>query len=295
MKLSILIPTYKRNESLKIAVKSILEQNSNIDYEIIISDNDKNNIETKNDIEKWSKNIIYILQQENLGMAGNWNYLIKVANGTHIMFLHDDDYLLPNCFKILKEEIKKNPDKAIRIHYLIYNKINNNIVGRKKIRFFNKYIYNYELYISNIIGPPCGIVIESKIAKKEQFDNKYYPSLDYEWYFRIFKHTEFIRSTYAGWVYVYENNESLKESTLKGFIKMDKKIKKVHNKRKPSLQYLIRLFLSKVSIELQKKYISKNHNIKIHYSTIIAAIENIIIKIIYLFKIILSILYYIYR
>ncbi len=95
-KVSICIPTYNRSDILPIAVKSAINQTYK-NLEIIISDNNSSS-------EHWAINQQLITYDPrirlhrndlNLGFAGNLNECIKIAKGDLIIFLCDDDELLP--------------------------------------------------------------------------------------------------------------------------------------------------------------------------------------------------------
>lgn len=108
--LTIAIPTYKRPKYLAQAIDSAVQQkNVDLNYEIIVVNNDP---ETDlKDIESRYQNsdvpVTFYVNERNLGMIGNVNRCIELANGEYIAYLHDDDILLPNYVekigKILKD------------------------------------------------------------------------------------------------------------------------------------------------------------------------------------------------
>lgn len=97
---SVIIPTYGRNEYLSRAIDSVLDQTyKNIEI-IIVNDNpydstyysDFNNI-----VEKYSKNrVIFVSDGHNVGGGGARNKGIIKATGEYITFLDDDDYYCKN-------------------------------------------------------------------------------------------------------------------------------------------------------------------------------------------------------
>lgn len=105
--ISICIPTCNRYDLLKEAVDSIYDNIDSIEgYEVIIADNN----DSKNDEYlkyKDYKNLKYYRNTKNLGMYGNWNRLIKLANADYIAYLHDDDLLSKEYFKYIKDILRK--------------------------------------------------------------------------------------------------------------------------------------------------------------------------------------------
>ena len=107
--LSVLITTYNRKALLEKAIQSVLNQDFE-DLEIIISDdNSTDNIEAfckalcqKNSKIHYTKNTHY-----KKGPNGNKNNALDSAKGEFIMFLDDDDELLPNAINTLVEKSKE--------------------------------------------------------------------------------------------------------------------------------------------------------------------------------------------
>jgi glycosyltransferase involved in cell wall biosynthesis len=112
-KLTIIIPTRDRAETLKYTLKTATIQKSD-KIEIIISDNFSDPEVRKVFDECNDPRVKYIRTNEILGMSEHWNFAIKHATGDWITFLGDDDGLLPNTAERLFNLIEKHPDiKAI--------------------------------------------------------------------------------------------------------------------------------------------------------------------------------------
>ncbi len=102
---SIIIPTYKRNDNLEKSIESVLNQSyENIEI-IVVDDNDpstqyrKNTEKLMKKYEKDSK-VIYIKHERNKNGAVARNTGIKASKGEYIGFLDDDD-------EFLRDKIKK--------------------------------------------------------------------------------------------------------------------------------------------------------------------------------------------
>ena len=97
---SIIIPTYNREEKIKSAIKSILYQ-TNPHWELIIVD-DGSQDNTKLNIEPYlTDSRIKYLYQKNRGVSSARNYGVKYARGSHLIFLDSDDELLPELIETL--------------------------------------------------------------------------------------------------------------------------------------------------------------------------------------------------
>jgi glycosyltransferase involved in cell wall biosynthesis len=113
--ISIAIPTYNRLENL-LETLGWLEQQDGFydnDVEIVISDNHSPiNLlpEIKNFQEKYGKKIIFNRNDRNEGIDGNIHRVSELANGDYILFMSDDDVLLPGTLRYLKNILQSHPD-----------------------------------------------------------------------------------------------------------------------------------------------------------------------------------------
>lgn len=97
--ISIMISSYRQPESLKIAIKSALEQDySNL--EVIVSDDASGNDDVKNIVDSFSDSRIKLnINEKNLGRAKNYRVLLyKLAQGKYVTLLNGDDYFVDTNF-----------------------------------------------------------------------------------------------------------------------------------------------------------------------------------------------------
>ena len=103
---SICIPTFNQSGYLMEAIESILNQTAAAN-EIIVSD-DASTDETERimaGIVSKYPNVRYIRQPINLGIAGNTNAALRLAQGEFVVRLDSDDRLLPDYVSILSREL----------------------------------------------------------------------------------------------------------------------------------------------------------------------------------------------
>ena len=106
---TIVVPTYQRFDTLVETVRSALTQDSEIDYEVIIVDNDPSSeiwpLLTEALPAHFDCRLAYYVNEFNLGMLGNWNCGIELARAPWVTILHDDDILksafLRRSFEVL--------------------------------------------------------------------------------------------------------------------------------------------------------------------------------------------------
>jgi glycosyltransferase involved in cell wall biosynthesis len=111
MELSICIPTYNRGKHINNCLNSILINQLNNDFEIIISDNgstDNTEYVVSEYIDKLP--IKYFKNIENIGIPRNFINAVSKANGKFIWLLGDDDLLLKDSIESILLLINSHND-----------------------------------------------------------------------------------------------------------------------------------------------------------------------------------------
>jgi len=100
-KLTILIPTKDRYNTLKPLCKYLNEKDAN--FEVIISDNSSDNSPISEFIKTLNNKFIYIHEHKPLSMRDNCDRGIHLASGEYITMIGDDDgVIIDNIFSCLK-------------------------------------------------------------------------------------------------------------------------------------------------------------------------------------------------
>ena len=84
---SVVIPTYKRSDTLSRAIESALNQTYQKIEVIIVDDNEKGSLESKKVqevLQKYNNRVMYINPEKHINGAVARNYGIKKANGDYI-------------------------------------------------------------------------------------------------------------------------------------------------------------------------------------------------------------------
>ena len=111
-KLSVVIPTCDRADTLIHTLKTVVEQ-TYANLEIIISDNASID-NTKSVIVEFSDTRIrYINTAVRVGMSENWEFALSHVTGDFVMYLGDDDGLIPNACSDVAEIINNTNFEAI--------------------------------------------------------------------------------------------------------------------------------------------------------------------------------------
>lgn len=120
---TIAIPTYKRAELLRDTIDSVLNQKTDIEYEVLIVDNNpERNDETELLVKSYEdKRIRYFKNNQNLGLPGNWNRLYTLARGGWVVMVHDDDLLCVNYLEDIKKYMRDDVDILSGDFFPFYN------------------------------------------------------------------------------------------------------------------------------------------------------------------------------
>jgi hypothetical protein len=98
MDVSVIIVSYNASHLLRDCIASILQYTSDIDYEIIVVDNNSQD-DSRHMVEKEFPGAILIKNNENAGFGSANNAGFKLAKGKYVLFLNPDTLLLSNAIK----------------------------------------------------------------------------------------------------------------------------------------------------------------------------------------------------
>ncbi len=167
--LSIIIPAYNCEGSIKECLESIFQQKTEYSYEVIVI-NDGSTDRTLEKINEFSYINITVISQENRGIAVARNSGVNIATGKYIMFCDADDSLTDGSIEILlKEAFKENLDIVEGNYYNFYNE-NDKVIGKPTWnRDFNIDLSVNKEFIYTIKGFPWGRIYSRKLWFNVEF------------------------------------------------------------------------------------------------------------------------------
>lgn len=189
---SILIPTYNRADYLGQAIDSALAQTYK-NIEIIVHD-DASTDNTPVLLKQYHDKRLRIIRTENNhGMLGGWNYIVKQAKGDYIKFLASDDLLELDCVQELVNTALKHSNAAIVTCQRKFIDGKGRLV--KKMGYSNKdTIVNglkHAHWIlttlrENKIGEPTAVLYPTKLVKQAgEYDPTFSQFADFEYWIRL--------------------------------------------------------------------------------------------------------------
>ncbi len=103
------IPFYSGQEFLKRSIQSVIDQ-TYPNWKLWISDDGTAN-ETMALVESFKDSrIVYSKNPQTLGMVGNWNRCLEIADTAYVTLLHGDDELLPNYAQAILTGFERHPN-----------------------------------------------------------------------------------------------------------------------------------------------------------------------------------------
>ncbi len=228
VRFSIVIPTYKRYDYLGEALQSAIKQNTNSEFEVLIFDNDEKVNEQKLDlIKKISNghpNVNYYLHEKNIGMFGNFNRAIEMANAKWVVVLHDDDMIKENYISEMEKHVKDDIG-MIAPHPEI---LDERATNRNKKNGFLSNVMNIFSGVKPIkledffrisgVSPICALINKEKFISMGGYDSKLFPSSDIGGVMKLLTEYPIYYLPRKLFFYRYSVNESLNSKTKHAFI-----------------------------------------------------------------------------
>lgn len=172
MKLSIIIPVYRTQNTLKRCLDSVLSQ-SFTDYEIILVDDESPDCSPQLCDEYAQKDYrIKVIHKRNGGLSDSRNTGISLAKGEYITFIDSDDAIDNDTLQLLMNEIQKYPETDV-LEYPIMERIGHPHKERFLTFTPRTYSYSWEYWLNEQAYNHTYAC--NKIFRKTLFENISFP------------------------------------------------------------------------------------------------------------------------
>lgn len=206
--ITVIIPTYRRPQLLKRAIKSVLNQTFS-DFQICVYDNASGD-ETRSIVEELireDKRIKYYEHHENIGPLQNFNYGLKHVDTQFFSLLSDDDIVLPNFFETTLEGFKKWPDAMLSSgSTIVINTDKNKVIGDSLYLWEREGYYTPDEFIHKKYNHITwtGILFRKDIIDNiGVLDKEVGMASDMDWEIRILTHYPFVIKKEPCAIFVY--------------------------------------------------------------------------------------------
>ncbi|MEI8647849.1 glycosyltransferase [Paraglaciecola sp. Hal342] len=142
MKLSVLVPAYNLQSFIAECLLSVLEQETDFDFEVIVCDDASTDktpalIATLETLFPNKLNAIY--KPENQGLAANMRTLLAAAKGEYIAYIDGDDIALPSKLQRQVDYLDTHND----CHMVYHESDMFDSVTDRTIKLYSKEFYNW--------------------------------------------------------------------------------------------------------------------------------------------------------
>lgn len=222
-----IIPTYRRPQLLKRAIKSVLQQ-TYPNIQVCIYDNASGD-ETASvvaEIAKIDSRIKYYCHTENIGAGNNFLYGLEHVNTPFFSFLSDDDILLPTFYEIALNGFNNHPDamfSATDVLHLYSGRVMKKTPLRKWTSGFYKPPHGLAAILENGYSEWTGILFKREVTEKIGFiDQEVGSASDLDFILRIASHCPFVVTKHLGAVFDDSVSQvrSLSDTAWLGWLKM---------------------------------------------------------------------------
>jgi glycosyltransferase involved in cell wall biosynthesis len=184
-KVSILMVTYNHESFIAQAIESVLMQETNFSYELVIGEDcstDKTREIVQNFAAKYPEKIRLLLPEKNLGLLGKINFIqtYQACRGEYVAILEGDDYWTDSQ-KLQKqvEFLDSHPDFSCCFHNAIISDEQN---PEKNSNYClpeqAKVVLLENILLENVI-PTCSTMFRNKLINN--FPDWYYELLPSDW------------------------------------------------------------------------------------------------------------------
>lgn len=228
-KISVIIPVFNSEKYLEKTIESILFQSFK-EFEIICVDDGSTDNSLKlcyREAEKYNRNLIKVIHQDNKGVSSARNKGIEAAIGDYIVFLDADDYYAENALETMYNDMTiEDADAAFYNHFYDYDgKIINRIprlkTGKYVFEDVSDYILDDGTLTGILFGSACGVIYKTEIIRSNNIKFNEKLSFNEDGIFNIeflSKGKSFIYNAERN-LYGYRQYKSFKEIDLDRFLK----------------------------------------------------------------------------
>jgi GT2 family glycosyltransferase len=113
MDVSIIIVAYNSEQTITDCINSVIDTVKKHSYEILISDNSRND-NTKDLVKKqYKENVIYFQNEDNLGFSKGNNRAVVKSKGKYVLFLNPDTKVYKGTIDGMLDFMKENPQCGV--------------------------------------------------------------------------------------------------------------------------------------------------------------------------------------
>lgn len=172
--LSIIVPMYNSEKYIEECLTSIISQQTNYTYEIILVD-DGSTDNTVQKITSYLSNLnIKLIKQENSGQSVARNRALYESLGEYIMFVDSDDILLPDAIESLMSAAKETGSDIVEGGIVrFYNAISEEMIRESEQKTSCESYFDNPCFVLTSYGYSVAKVYKRELWKTLRFPEGY--------------------------------------------------------------------------------------------------------------------------
>ncbi|QBL09899.1 glycosyltransferase [Rheinheimera sp. D18] len=141
MKLSVIVPAYKLAPYIHECLLSILAQQTDFDFEVIVCDDASpdNTYDVICYLQPAFANLVVLRNEVNFGLVGTMRRLLETAKGQYIAYVDGDDIALPGKLQQQVNYLELHPDCSMVYHE---SEMFDSATGQR-LKWYSRDYYNY--------------------------------------------------------------------------------------------------------------------------------------------------------
>ena len=184
IKISIVTTCFDSDKTIAYTLSSVHDQTyKNIEHILVDGGSQDDTIKIINEYKNRNRNKkIKFIKNKKLSIYGGINLGIKISTGHYILILNSDDildnkHIISKLISIIKKDYSK-----IYLGNVVYF---NNQEFNKISRYYTSKLFKPWMMYLGLMPPHPGALIESKLAKKNSYNNKFKIAADFDFLFRL--------------------------------------------------------------------------------------------------------------
>lgn len=220
-KLSIIVPVFNIVNYLEECINSLIIQDYDNCEIIVVDDGSTDGSSQLCDLLQKKDNRISVIHQKNQGLSGARNTGLSYAKGYYLCFIDSDDYVSPNMFSKLINELELTGSDVAICNFEIFNKverISSKRYGYKVVDYSND---NQVIFYAAALDSSCNRVFKASSIRnsKLSFEHKSIVAQEDYWFqVRLFSHINRIVTIEDNLYHYRERGSSITKSHSDGDI-----------------------------------------------------------------------------
>jgi len=187
---SVIIPVYEGEKTIKDTIQSVLNQTFS-DFELIVI-NDGSEDSTLKIVSNVQDPRVKVFSYPNAGLSASRNRGIALASGEYITFIDADDLWTPDKLEAQLKALQENSQAAVAYSWTDWIDESNQFIGRGSYITENGDVFAKLLLSDFVANGSNALIRRQALTKVGGFDESLTSAEDWDMWLRLAAHYEFV-------------------------------------------------------------------------------------------------------